>query len=79
MVNANEDEKTWGERKGQDPLPKKITMLRGVSSPLLPRTLPGHCIPIYGAQYSGIMQQPRTFPPLLHTLQFSYYLTRTAL
>lgn len=39
VVSVNEE--TWGERKGQDPLPEKITMLRGVSSPLL---CPGPCL-----------------------------------
>lgn len=66
---------TWVDGKGQD------YHVRRVSSPLLCAQDPAWTLhfPIYGAQYSGIMQQPHTFPLLLHTLQFSYYLTRTAL
>lgn len=58
-----------GWKEGTRPISKEdYHVRRGEQSSALPRTLPGHCIPIYGAQYSGIMQQPHTFPLLLHTL-----------
>lgn len=46
---------------------QKSTTLRGMSSPLLVPQAPVWTVhfPIYGAQYSGIMQQPHTFPLLL--------------
>lgn len=68
VVNVNEDEKHMGQMEVTRPSSKqKSTTLRGMNSPLLVPQDPVWTVhfPIYGAQYSGIMQQPHTFPLLL--------------
>lgn len=74
VVNAKEDKKHMGKMEVRRPYSKQKRehINRGEWS----SSAPQGCVwtlyfPTYGAQYSGIMQQPHTFPLLLHVLLLS--------